>query len=232
MNRTFAAAVVLVSILAAESVFGQPALERLEGMIRKDSPAAVEAATQQADEAAAETKADQAGPDATQESPRQGDALERGYLGVVADDREDRGRGVRILEVFPEGPAEKAGLRAQDLITALGGVRVRQMSDMGAILEEVRVGGALTFEILRGDEPLRIDVTFGRRPPPEKRKFEHLAPTEDSLPDAAVEGPPRPSPVAAQQGADLPQLDRTRIEMLERRIKRLEDRVRQLERGS
>jgi len=229
MNRTIAAAVVLVSILAAKLVSGQPALERLEEMIRRHTAAGAEGAAKQADQSAAETKADQAGREAAPESPRQGDVPERGYLGVVADDRQDRGRGVRVLEVLPDGPADKAGLRAQDLITALGGVRVRQMSDMGTILEEIPVGGALTFEILRGDEPLKIDVTFGHRPPPEKRKFEHLAPTEQNRPDAPVAGPPGPSPVAAQQGANLTPVDRTRIEMLERRIERLEDRVRQLE---
>ena len=230
MNRTIAAAVVLVSILAVEIASGQPALERLEEMIRGQTAGGAGGAAEEADEAAA-TKAHQAAQEAPQEGPRQGDVPERGYLGVVADDQQDRGRGVRILEVLPDGPADQAGLRAQDLITALDGVRVRQMSDMGAILEEIPVDGALTFELLRGDEPLKIDVTFGRRPPPEERNFKHLALPEGDLPDAPLGGPPVQPPRAARQPANLPQLDRTRIEMLERRIQQLEHRIEQLERA-
>ena len=41
-------------------------------------------------------------------APDRGPA-EPGYLGVVADDQREQGRGVRILEVVADGPAAEAG---------------------------------------------------------------------------------------------------------------------------
>ena len=48
-------------------------------------------------------------------------------MGIVADDQNDRGRGVRVLDVTADGPGAKAGLRTQDLIVSLSGMRVRQL---------------------------------------------------------------------------------------------------------
>src|SRR5207249_8846688 len=45
--------------------------------------------------------------------------VERGYLGVVTDDGQDKGRGVRVIEVVKGSPAEEAGLKVGDLITAI-----------------------------------------------------------------------------------------------------------------
>ena len=45
----------------------------------------------------------------------------QGYLGLVGDDRLERGRGIRVLETLPKGPAARAGLRAGDLIVRVEG---------------------------------------------------------------------------------------------------------------
>jgi hypothetical protein len=204
MNKIIAAAVVVSTWTSAvDLASAQPALKRLEELIRKERAA---------------------GPEHPAGTAPGTDTPEQGYLGIVADDRDDRGRGVRVLEVLPDGPADRAGLRAQDLITGVGGVPVRQMSDMAPALEQVPVGGSLTFEILRGQRRLEIDVTFAVRPPPEERRFKLLPPPpEEPLPPPPPEAPPPPLAVP-------PGLDETRIEMLERRIRELERRLQQLER--
>jgi hypothetical protein len=202
MRKTITATVVvLLSILTVRVADGQPALEELEELIRRESAGGP---AKKADKPAAQ--------------PAQGrrplrDLSEQGYLGAVADDRPDRAPGVQILEVLPDGPADRAGLRAGDLVTALGDVGVRQMSDMSALLEGIPVGGKVGFQILRGDKPQRIEVTLGRRPPPEERKFKQL-----------------PAPEAKKE-AKPPDDDRTRIEILERRIRQLEERIERLERA-
>ncbi len=71
------------------------------------------------------------------------------YLGMTADDRKDRGRGVRITEIRPGSPAEKAGLLKQDLVTALAGMRVRQLSDLTEILGVYQPADVVEFDILR-----------------------------------------------------------------------------------
>ena len=152
---------------------------------------------------------------------------ERGYLGATGDDREDRGRGVRIVKVMPGSAAEKAGLAVGDLVTGLGGVRVRQMADMQAILQDIAPGNVLTFEVLRGKEPKRIDVTFGRREASGKRPA--------AVPDRPVSVPPVTEPVPIPppppDKVAPPLDDHSRIEALERRIQELENRIKELERA-
>jgi len=200
-------AVVLFSIVGARIADGQPALEELEKRIRRET-------------------AGQPAPGRPQ--PR--DVSERGYLGAVVDDRQDEGPGVRILEVLPGGPADRAGLRAGDLVNGLGDVKVRRMSDMSAVLEAVPVGGEVAFQILRGDKPQKIKVTLGRRPPPEERKFKQLATPETNPPGQAVRAPIVEPPAQAQKSPMPVGDDPTRIEILERRIRELEERIERLER--
>ena len=88
-----------------------------------------------------------------------------GYLGVIADDRLDRGRGVRVLEVQADGPAAKDGLKKQDLITSVASVRTRQMSEMSDVLNLYVTGESVEFEILRDNKPQKVKVTLGNRPP-------------------------------------------------------------------
>ena len=98
-----------------------------------------------------------------QTRPRGGNAA-AGYLGAVIDDHQDRGRGVRILQVQPGGPADKAGLRRQDLITGLGGIRVRQLSDVSDILDAFGPGQGVEFEVLRDGQRQRVRVVLGAAP--------------------------------------------------------------------
>ena len=84
------------------------------------------------------------------------------YLGIRADDQKDRGRGVRVLDVNRGSPADKAGLRRQDLITAVAGVRVRQMTDMADILDTFVPGQGVDFDLLREGGSERAAGDIGR----------------------------------------------------------------------
>jgi hypothetical protein len=90
---------------------------------------------------------------------------EPGYLGLMADDRKDRGRGVRVLDVAADGPAAKGGLKKQDLITVIADVRIRQMSDMSDVLNLYGAGETVDLDVLRDNKPLKLKVTLGNRPP-------------------------------------------------------------------
>lgn len=214
-STSTATVVVLLSILAVKAAQGQPALEELEALIRQERAGGP---AEKADNAARQPAGEESHP-------------EQGYLGVVADERKDRGRGVRILEVLPDGPAQRAGLRAGDLITGLANVEVRKLSDMSAMLERSAVGAEIGFQILRGDKPQRIKVTLGRRPPPEQRKFKQLDTPEASRPDMPVPAPIAQPPAEAKEEARPLDDNKTRIEMLERRIRELEERIARLERA-
>jgi len=137
--------------------------------------------------------------------PAQAPGKQSGYLGLKADDEKDRGRGVRVLQVHPDTPAEKAGFRRQDLITGVAGVRVRQLTEMADILALYSPGESLRFDILRNDRQEQLKVTLGRPAPPQQ-------PSE------------KPSPAGPKLTVS------ETIEQLQRRIEQLERRVAELER--
>ena len=154
------------------------------------------------------------------------------YLGIRADDQNDRGRGVRILDVYPGSPADKAGLRKQDLITAVAGVRVRQMTDMAEILDTFAPGQGVDFDLLRGGNPAEGAGDIGRTSGGSRAA---IGPARGHSTAARRNG--RQSPRVADRAAPpppqsggSPPTDASRIERLERRIDDLERRVAELER--
>ena len=120
------------------------------------------------------------------------------YLGVLADDRNDNGRGVRVLKIFPGGPGEKAGLQAQDLITAIAEVNVRQMSELADILDLYSPGDKVTVEFLRNGQTKRAELTFAERPG-------GAAPAPGGLPALTSKAVPMPSsPPLPKPGPEKP----------------------------
>jgi len=107
---------------------------------------------------------------------------EPGYLGIVADDREEQGNGVRILEVVENGPAAQGGLAKSDLITSINTVPIRTMEEMARILSTMPAGEKIAFGVRRGTANSNVDVTLGNRPAPEERKFEQFGRQPEALP--------------------------------------------------
>ena len=204
ISRVAALALVAVplGLLATRGALAQATLDELEQQIRKEM-------------------AENQGKPAPQ--PAAQGAREPGYVGMVTDDRNDRGRGVRILKVRPGSPAERAGLEPCDLIVGMAGMRLRQMSDMAVILQQVRPGGSVAVEVLRGDQKMRMEVTATQRPAPEPEP-------PAAVPPATIPAPPVALPaVAPVPKAAVPVDDRARIEQLQRRVEALERRMAELE---
>lgn len=158
---------LLFGVSAVRSALAQPALERLERQVRGQN--------------ARKAEKDKPG------KPSDDDRI--GYLGIVADDRDVSGLGVRIVEVAASGPADKAGLKLGDLVTKIGDRLVRDLDDFAAALHNMPVGRKLRFTVERDFEPRRIEVTLGKRPPEEKR----LAPEFGRIGDPTAPAPPRMS---------------------------------------
>ncbi len=95
----------------------------------------------------------------------------RGWLGVMIQDVTeemaealglDEPGGAMITDV-PEGPAQDAGLKAGDVITAFGGEPVEDTRDLVRRVADAPVGEPVEVTIQRdGDEEV-LDVTIGRR---------------------------------------------------------------------
>ncbi|MCL2215642.1 MAG: trypsin-like peptidase domain-containing protein [Defluviitaleaceae bacterium] len=69
--------------------------------------------------------------------------------------------GILIRAVFPDSPAEAAGLQVNDLIVSFGGIRIAGFDDFVAALALSRPGNEVVFGVYRGRERLDITVTLG-----------------------------------------------------------------------
>ena len=79
--------------------------------------------------------------------------------------------GLPIVRVFPDLPADRAGLRGAfrnargdivlgDVITAIDGQPVRSNDDYLSILEKRKVGQVITLTVRRGEDEREVDVTL------------------------------------------------------------------------
>ncbi|MBM3494445.1 MAG: M6 family metalloprotease domain-containing protein [Armatimonadetes bacterium] len=80
-----------------------------------------------------------------------------GYLGVMAD---GGGRsGVKVLEIEPGSPAEKAGMLAGDQITAVAAVGIRTEADFAEAVLALRPGVTAAVTIRRKGRTLKMQAT-------------------------------------------------------------------------
>ncbi len=120
-------------------------------------------------------------------------AAEQGYMGLVADDSQEQGRGVRVVDLTPGGPAAAAGIDKGDVITAVGGQGVGVMADVARVVQGKPPGTRLTVTLLRGGNERQVDVTLGRRGQPAQGPVEEVPPGLPGAAPASVETlPPGP----------------------------------------
>jgi S1-C subfamily serine protease len=65
---------------------------------------------------------------------------------------------VEIVEVATGSPAERAGLRAEDLVVSLDGNSVERVDDVQRLMTEATIGRTLSITVLRGDRILELSV--------------------------------------------------------------------------
>jgi serine protease Do len=105
-------------------------------------------------------------------------ALRRPTLGIDAEDLSGQlgsyfgapeGEGVLVREVKPGTPAEKAGLKAGDVIIKIDGERVRTVSDLREKLREKR--DKKTVSVVRKGAEMSLDVEIEQPKPLERKKL-------------------------------------------------------------
>jgi len=91
--------------------------------------------------------------------------VRRAYLGIAGGPRPlppgarrewGDAPGVEVVEVSPQSPAERAGLRAEDLIVALGGTRITGVADVQREMVGERIGARLEVAVLRDGQTVRL----------------------------------------------------------------------------
>ncbi|MDI9622420.1 MAG: M20/M25/M40 family metallo-hydrolase [Acidobacteriota bacterium] len=87
---------------------------------------------------------------------------QRASLGTMPDFG-FQGPGVRVAQVTPDSPAERAGIAVGDVLLAIGEQRLSGLADLSAALRTRRPGETVTVTLARGDQELQPQVTLGAR---------------------------------------------------------------------
>lgn len=66
--------------------------------------------------------------------------------------------------VIPGTPAAKAGLKVNDIITAVNGVNVNQKNSLTSLIGQYVPGTSVTLTVIRGNSTLHINVVLGAEP--------------------------------------------------------------------
>ena len=80
----------------------------------------------------------------------------RGRLGIMIRPGDEQEEGVKVMNVFPGSAAQKAGLRAGDVILRIGDEEVRSFEDLHGELQKQR--RTHRFILRRGDEEIPVTV--------------------------------------------------------------------------
>ncbi|HEX9982859.1 MAG TPA: M20/M25/M40 family metallo-hydrolase [Thermoanaerobaculia bacterium] len=103
---------------------------------------------------------------ATAAPAMQGDSRGYGaYLGTVPDygAMEATSGGVKLADVRPGSPAEKAGIKGGDVLVELGGTRIENLYDMTYALQDHKPGETVNVVVLRGGERVTLKATLTAR---------------------------------------------------------------------
>ncbi|MFZ0738952.1 MAG: trypsin-like peptidase domain-containing protein [Candidatus Acidiferrales bacterium] len=101
--------------------------------------------------------------------------IPRGYLGVGLQSvrlpdalrqslqRSEKGAAI-VLEVEPNGPANKAGIVIGDILVSLAGRSVTRLEDIHSQLQGEAIGKSLTLKFIRGGAIQETNIVVGERP--------------------------------------------------------------------
>lgn len=94
--------------------------------------------------------------------------VRRAYIGIAGGPRPlppharvilGRTGGIEVVEVAAASPAQRAGLRAEDLIVELGGEPIERVDDVQKLMTRDAIGRPMTVRILRGDRWLDLELS-------------------------------------------------------------------------
>ena len=79
----------------------------------------------------------------------------------------DAAAGILIVDVMPNSPAERAGLKSGDVIQAIGEQKITAADQVQQAVEKVEIGEQLNLSLMRNDRQLDLAVKVGLLPQPQ-----------------------------------------------------------------
>ena len=81
------------------------------------------------------------------------------YLGTIPDYTQEGVKGVRISGTSKDSPAEKAGLKDQDVITQFGGIKIENLYDYVYTLQSIKPNVETTIKVTRQGQEIELKIT-------------------------------------------------------------------------
>ena len=109
-----------------------------------------------------------------------------GWLGIAVDDAVVTGRLV-VVEVAPDGPAAKAGVRPQDMLLAINGNHLQNGDELAAALAAIVPGQRVKMAVGRDNRVEDVVAQASPRPPAAlSRNWQSAATSHNPPPNASV----------------------------------------------
>ena len=91
----------------------------------------------------------------------------RAYLGIAGGSRPlpprvarelDREQGVEVVQVVPDSPAARAGIRPEDLVLDLAGTPIADVGDIQRLMVDEAIGGRVEIRVFRDGRILTLPI--------------------------------------------------------------------------
>lgn len=150
-------------------------LRRVEERLRQEEERILKEVSKIVDEEFARLRGEK--PSTTEsagkEKPKAAKKKARGYLGIrpgelTEEERKDLGlegeAGIRIAEVLPDSPAEKGGLKDEDIILEIDDRKIGVPSELPPLVQSKGAGTEITVKILREKERMALTIKLAPHP--------------------------------------------------------------------
>ena len=72
--------------------------------------------------------------------------------------------GIHVGGIVDGGPAEKAGMKVEDVIVSLNGVKIETINQLYNFLKDRKVGDKVEVIVVRNNKNITLNLTLGEMP--------------------------------------------------------------------